>query len=85
MYDAQKRLGNKWTQIAGLLPGRSEKCHQEPLAQCQDDSAACDSSFGCDEGSMQLSLGSWPQCSRTLPDLRALCLSTHSSALNMEV
>jgi hypothetical protein len=24
MYDAQKRLGNKWTQIAGLLPGRSE-------------------------------------------------------------
>jgi hypothetical protein len=24
MYDAQKRLGNKWTQIAELLPGRSE-------------------------------------------------------------
>jgi hypothetical protein len=24
MYDAQKRLGNKWSKIAELLPGRSE-------------------------------------------------------------
>jgi hypothetical protein len=24
LYNAQKRLGNKWTQIAELLPGRSE-------------------------------------------------------------
>jgi hypothetical protein len=31
LYDAQKRLSNKWTTIAALLPAVRE-CHQEPLA-----------------------------------------------------